>query len=101
MSGESNRLKDEARKLRQLADEVEHAFDVPDRRARSLVWHGPQADRTRGELRQTTGRLRSAAENLRREADERLRQAQHVENTDSAGEDVKDFVTGTDLTPWS
>ena len=101
MSGESNRLKDEAHKLRQLADEVEQAFDIPDRRANSITWHGPQADRTRQELRHTKNRLRSVADGLRRTADERLRQAQHIENTDSVGDDIKDFLTGTDFTPWS
>jgi len=40
-----------------------------------------------------------APDALCRAADEKMRQVQHIENTDSVLEDVRDFVTGTDYVP--
>ena len=105
MSGESNRLKDHAAALEALAEEIEHAFDPPGRTAAALLgdrrWLGPDADRVREELRQTGARLTGVAWALRERAQVMLRRAQHLEDTDSALEDVRDFLTGRDFTPWS
>lgn len=105
MSGEPNRLKAEGQALRQLASDVEQLFDGPTRSYHRLAagggFAGPFARRTETELADSRGRLRTLADRLRAEADSRDAQARHLESTDSAWEDVTDFVTGRDFTPWS
>jgi hypothetical protein len=105
MSADSNQLKDHARALETLAEEIEQAFDAPERTAAALFgdrrWLGPDADRVREELRQTGTRLTDVAWALRQRVQAMRRRAQHLEDTDSAMEDLRDFLTGRDFTPWS
>jgi hypothetical protein len=105
MSGESNRLKDQAAALDELARQLESTFADPEQTAVRLIdrrrWLGPEANRVRDELGQTTVRLRTVAEAVRDRARELRRQAQHIEDTDGVGEDLHDLVTGRDFTPWS
>jgi hypothetical protein len=105
VSADSNRLKDHAAALEALAEEIERTFDAPGHAAAALVgdrrWLGPDADRVRAELRQTGARLGAVAGALRDRAQAMRRRAQHLENTDTAAEDIRDFLTGRDYTPWS
>jgi hypothetical protein len=86
------------------AEDIERTFDAPGHTAAALVgdrrWLGPDADRVRAELRQTGTRLGAVAGALRDRAKAMRRRAQHLEDTDTAAGDIRDFLTERDYTPW-
>ncbi len=105
MSAESGRLDAEARALRALAGNLESLLERPWRllhrmmRQQDLV--GPVAQDTGRELGRARGVLGRIAGELRRAAAARAYRSRWIEDHDSAAEDVEDFVTGRDRTPWS
>lgn len=104
MSATSNRLKDEARALGEIADELDLLLDTCRRHLEGMMsghlLAGPIADETATGLTDHRRRCQQSAQLLRSEALSRKRQADQVENTDGAMTDIGDFMTGRDFTPW-
>lgn len=79
MTTDSERLREETRQLRALARDVDAAPGQARHQAESIPWHGPAADRTRGDLAMWATRFGNAADALVAEAAQRECEADQAE----------------------
>lgn len=105
MSVQSSRLDAEIRALTALAGTLESLLERPRRLLHRMTQHrdlvGPLAEETDRELRRSHGMAGRMAGDLLKEAAARAHRSAWMEDRDSVGADVEDFVTGRDRTPWS